>query len=100
MAELDLEKEMTKIEKFLVKNNRRDFVDEMRSATRESLDFKMLRLAVHREEIASAKVKDEELQKVTDHKKELEAVYKEQLKMNAKMARFIGLLMSEKGFSE
>lgn len=97
MSELTLEKETTKLEKFLIKNDRRDFVDDMRGGSRESLDAKLLSLAKHREDIKNTRAKDEKLESVAKEKKELERPYNEQLKFNEKMARFVALIMRENG---
>lgn len=97
MSELSLEKETTKLEKYLVKQGRKDFIDEMRAASPETLNTKMLALAKHREEIANTKASDTELEQAVQRKKDLEEPYKEQKKMNEKMARFVGLMMKENG---
>lgn len=97
MSELTLEKETTKLEKYLVKQGRKDFIDEMRAASPEALNTKLLALAKHNQEIANTKAKDDELEKANNKKKELEAPYKDQKKMNEKLARFVALMMEEKG---
>jgi hypothetical protein len=95
--ELTLEKETTKLEKYLVKQGRKDFVEAMRNASASELDSKMLSLAKHREEIATTKSNDTELETAKEKKKDLEAPYREQLAMNKKLSRFVGLMMKEMG---
>ena len=97
MSEPTLELETTKLEKFLIKQGRMDFVEEIRAASPESLNTKLLNLAKHAQEIANTKSADLELEVVAQKKKELEAPYNEQKRMNAKMARFVALMMKEQG---
>ncbi len=95
MLNEDLEKEVTKLEIYLRKNNRQDFIDEMRNAGPEQLDAKMLSLAKHKEEVANTRARDEELKASKAKTKELNAPYNEQLRMNAKLSRFVSLMMQE-----
>lgn len=97
MSEFTLATETTKLEKYLVKQGRKDFIDEMRAATPESLNAKLLALAKHNQEIANTKANDQELEKAKQRKKDLEEPYKEQKKMNEKLARFVALMMREQG---
>jgi len=97
MSEIALEKETTKLEKYLRKQGRQDFVDEIRAASEATLDSKLLGLAKHREEIRNTKAGDLELEQAKQRKKDLEEPYKDQLKMNEKLSRFIALIMRENG---
>lgn len=97
MDELTLEKEVTKLERYLIKQGREDFVQAMRAAEEDRLNSKLLSLAKHRQEIKSTKAEDLELLRASELKKELEAPYKEQLRMNEKLASFVALVMKEKG---
>lgn len=97
MNEATLEKETTKLEKYLIKEGRREFIDEVRVADPAVLDQKILGLAKHREEIKNTKSEDVELTRCIQTKKSLEAPYREQLRMNEKMASFIALIMRERG---
>lgn len=90
-----LEKETTKLEKYLVKEGRKDFIDEIRAASPEQLDAKLLGLAKHDQEINNTKAKDADLQAAKDKAKELGAVYRDQLRMNKKLTRFVALVMKE-----
>jgi hypothetical protein len=97
MSELTLEKETTKLEKHLVKQGRRDFIDEIRAASPDALNAKLLGLAKHNQEIANTKAADQELERAKQRKKDLEEPYKDQKKMNEKLARFVALVMKEQG---
>lgn len=97
MSELTLEKETTKLEKYLVKQGRKDFIDEVRGASSETLNQKLLALAKHNQEIANTKAADSELEAAKERKKDLEQPYKDQKKMNEKLARFVALIMKENG---
>ena len=95
MQEITLEKETTKLEKYLEKQGRKDFIEAVRGASPETLDSKLLALAKHNQEISNTKASDEKLIEASVSKKVLEAPYREQLNMNKKMSRFIALIMKE-----
>lgn len=97
MKELTLELETTKLERYLIKHDRADFIKETRGASPETLDAKLLGLAKHNQEISNTKADDEELIQAAQRKKDLEAPYREQLRMNTKLARFVSLIMQEQG---
>lgn len=97
MNELDQEKEVTKLERYLKREGRDDFVTEMMGASTQQLDAKMLSLAKHNEEITNTKNEDEELQQAKVKVKVLGAPYRDQTKMNKKLTRFVALLMANKG---
>ena len=93
----DLEKETTKLERYLLKNDRRDFIDAVRVMEGDQFDAKILALAKHREEIRDSRADDVELNQAKLRKKILDEPYRDQLKMNEKMTRFVALIMREKG---
>jgi hypothetical protein len=97
MNELDQELEMTKLERYLKREGRQDFVDEMHRASPVQLDSRMLGLTKHREEIDTTRNNDEDLKKAKNEAKALGATYREQTKMNKKLTRLVALLMAEKG---
>lgn len=97
MEEITLEKEVTKLEKYLKKEGRQDFVDEMMDGDSERLNAKLLGLAKHRQEILNTRSEDGDLKKAKEEVKDLDAPYKEQLKMNEKLTRFVSLVMKDKG---
>lgn len=97
MSEPTLEKETTKLERYLIKEGRKDFIDEIRAASLGTLDQKMLGLAKHREEIRNTKANDEALNDAKERAKDLGAPYRDQLRMNEKLTRFVSLIMKENG---
>lgn len=97
MSEMNQELEQTKLEKYLRREGRQDFVDEMHRASPSQLDAKLLGLAKHSEEIENAKNADGDLKEAKAKAKVLGATYNDQKRMNKKLARFVGLLMKEKG---
>lgn len=97
MSELLDEKEIIKLERYLKREGREDFVTEMMAASPALLDSKMLGLAKYREEIQNTQNADEELKRVKQHAKTLGAPYRDDVKMNKKLTRFVALLMQEKG---
>ncbi len=96
--EITLEKEITKLGRYLVKEGRRDFVDEARGLAHDpsAVDAKILGLAKHREEIKTGRDTDTDLKKAKDQAKALGATYRKQLAMNEKLTRFLSLVASEK----
>lgn len=97
MNELQEEKEIIKLERYLRREGREDFVTEMQGASEVQLDAKMLALAKHAEEIQTTQANDEKLRDAKSEVRVLAAPYNDQKKMNKKMNRFVALLMKEKG---
>lgn len=97
MDDITLEKETTKLEKFLINEGREDFINEMRAGDEDRLNKKLLSLTKHRQEILSSRAEDEDLKRAKEEVKGLDAPYKEQLKMNEKLTRFVSLVMKDKG---
>lgn len=97
MDQLHEDKEKTKLEKFLKKQGRQDFLEEVDAADVTQLDSKLLGLAKHEQEINNTKSDDAALEEAKNVKKSLEAPYRDQLKMNKKLARYVALTMQEKG---
>lgn len=89
--------ELTKLEKFLIKEGRQDFLVQTQQASTDQLKVKQLELAKHAQEIEDTKQNDEKLIEITEQKKVLEEPYKEQLKFNKKMARYVHIISKEKG---
>jgi hypothetical protein len=94
---LDLEKEITKLEKYFVKNGRQEFVQELRSLDNDQRRDRLMKQAVHEQEIMDAKANDKELQAAKDLAKDLGAVYNENLRTNKKISRLIHLLIEDSG---
>lgn len=94
---MDLEKELTKLEKYLVKQGRVDLVQELRSLDNDSRRERLMKQAVHEQEILDTKEKDEELKKAKEQARFLAASYNEQTRMVKKISRFIHLLIEDSG---
>src|SRR5882672_11374894 len=99
MADLDLETELTKIEKKFAKEGREDEIKEIRSLDSPQLDAKLLALAKGREEILTAQGEDSDLRDAKKHSRFLGKTYRDQLKFNALKARFIELFRKDQGLS-
>lgn len=93
----DSEKEITKLERYLIKQGRQDFITEMRHGTPLIREAKRLNLAKHLQEIISTQASDKELNEVNAKRSQLRAPYLEQKKMNEKFSRFVHLLAEESG---
>lgn len=93
----DLEKEITKLERYLIKEGRKEFVEEIRlnPAGREA---KLISLFKHLQEIEETMKNDEELQKTRKTASALAYPYNRQKLMNKKLRRFIFLLNKEQGY--
>lgn len=97
MSELLDEKEIIKLERYLKREGREDFVTEMMGASPVQLDSKMLSLAKHAEEIQTTQADDQKLREAKAEVRTLASPYNDQKRMNKKMNRFVALLMKEKG---
>ena len=91
MSKLLEEKEMILLEKKIGG----DIASEFRSLSSTDMEYKLLQLAKHKEDIISTKNADVALQSAKDEVKELNAPYKDQLKQNELKARFLALLIKE-----
>lgn len=96
-GDLSLEREKTKLERYLIKKERGQFIEDVLKMGATELNQKMLGLAKHREEIRNTKAEDAELIEATEKKKSLEAPYREQLRMNEKLTRFVAIVMKDQG---
>jgi hypothetical protein len=92
MNQLSEGKEIIKLAKKLNEGDEGKF----RGMSVKELEFELLQTAKHREEIASTRKDDEELQSAKQIVKELNQPYSEQLKAVCDKSRFIALLMKEK----
>jgi hypothetical protein len=94
---VDLEKEITKLEKYLNKQGRSELVQELRRLGNDDRRGRLLAQAVHEQEIFDTKEKDQDLKDAREKARELNASYSEQLRMLKKISRFIHLLIEESG---
>lgn len=97
MSQMDNELEATKLERYLNKEGFKNLVEEVRAASPDTLDAKLLGIAKHNQEIQNTKNEDRELKRARENVSMLGATYREQLRNNAKIARFIALVMQERG---
>lgn len=92
----EMVKEATKLERYLVRQGRQELVNELRMLNPDELKQRILKQALHREETLDAKANDQALRNAKHEVKDLQAPYSDSLRMNAKIARFINLLLKEK----
>jgi hypothetical protein len=85
-------KEIVKLEEKLGEGVAADF----RAMPVKELEFKLLELSKHMQEIVTTQKEDEELQNAKDLVKELSAPYREQMGGNKLKQRFIHLLIKDK----
>lgn len=96
--ELNQHKERTKIERALKNNGMADFISSVDSMTKEELSNKLLNLAKHEQHIVSTMQRDDQLKDAKEKVKVLKQPYNEQRNMNKKMARYVGLVMEDRGY--
>lgn len=97
MSEENLEKEITKLEKYLLRQGRQDFLVDMKKSTKEEREAKLLSLTQHKQELLTTMANDDELNSLKEKVKFARSVYTDQTKMNDKLSRFIHLLMKDEG---
>ena len=96
MSDADLQvKEVTKLEKYLIRQKDSQFVKDLRALTKDQLKKKMQDQAIYRQETVTAKMEDEELKSLKEKVKDLQAPYNDSLKMNDKISRFVSLLLKD-----
>jgi hypothetical protein len=85
--------ELTKLAKKLDEHEE----SQLRGMSVKELEFKLLQLAKHSEEITSTMNDDEQYQSAKELVKEMAQPYREQANANKLKRRFIHLLIKEKG---
>jgi hypothetical protein len=88
---------MAKNYKKKVETNYPDFVSEVVGLSIENLESRILMYTKERERFLDQKEKDEELQKVSELKKELEAPYRENATAIGLKVKYLLGLLEEKG---
>lgn len=86
--------EITKLEKKLADE---ELMASLRACDKKELEFRLLQLAKHAEEITTTRNNDQTLNECADELKELKAPYTEQMKGVKLKARIIHLLLKEMG---
>lgn len=94
---MDLEKELTKLEKYLTRQGRTDLINDLRNLDNDERRQRLMKQAVYEQEIMDAKAKDEGLKAAKTVAKDLGAVYNENLRMNKKISRLIHLMIEDSG---
>lgn len=96
-----LQEEKLKLLKKVDKSFAEEVIAMMERTDANGLEFKLKELARHANAVQSQKASDEQLNRVINEKKVLEAPYREQLNQNKAKSRFVGLLLQElNGFQE
>ena len=96
MNRLADEKEIVKLEKTLKKHFSEEKIGELRALSIAQLDLELMKLSKERESEISAQKRDDELEKARQVVKELNAPYKESLKKNKLLSRFVALILEER----
>jgi hypothetical protein len=81
----------------VVEEQHSDWASTVQGLSIEELDNMILRYAKYREEIKEFREKDEELNKAKELVKELNAPYRENLKINEMKTKYLIMLLGEKG---
>lgn len=97
---LEEEKEIIKLERYLKKHARDELVSQLRSLDNDALRQRLMKQAVHEQEIMDTKAKAADQDPVKSAKalvKEHNATFNEQKRMSQKISRFIHLLIEDSG---
>lgn len=94
---LSLEKEVTKLERYFIKNGRHELVAELRRSNREQLHERLKKQAIHLQEIADSKAKDEKLKEAKNEVSFLSSPYNDSKTMCNRISRLIHLIVQEQG---
>lgn len=94
---MDLEKEITKLERYLNRQGRTELVQELRRLSNDARRERLKGQAIHEQETLDLRAKDKKLIAAKAEARDLNAIYNEQLRMNKKISRFIHLLIEDSG---
>lgn len=94
---MDLEKEITKLEKYLKRQGREELIRELRDLSNDDRRGRLMKQAVYEQEIFDSKENDKDLKAAKEKARDLNAVYNENLRLNKKISRFIHLLIEDSG---
>lgn len=97
---MDLEKEITKLEKYLLKNGRENLVKELRGLSNEQRRDRMKSQAILEQELTDLKAKAADKDPVKTARgviQEHNRTYSEQKRMSQKISRFVHLLIEDSG---
>lgn len=91
----ELVKEVTKLEKYLIREGREELVQELRRMGSDELKNKLKEYALYKQDLLDFKANDKKLQDAKELVKELNAPHNENIRMNDKISRFIGLVIKD-----
>ncbi len=94
--ELTLEKERTKLEKYLKKNARENLVTEINVMNKDQLQKRLLDQQIEKQKEITLKNNNDKLNSLKDQLREQTAVHNERIRMNDKISRFVSLVLEEK----
>lgn len=94
---MDLEKEMTKLERALLKDGRKELVEELRSLDNDARRERLMKQAIYEQEVQDTKNKDEKLKSARAMASFENSKYTDQIRMSKKIARYIHLLIEDSG---
>lgn len=95
--ELTLEKERTKLEKYLKKNCRPELIKEINSMGVDQLKQKLQDQTIEKQKEITLKNNNEKLNSLKDQLREQNAVHNERIRLNDKISRFVALVLEDKG---
>jgi hypothetical protein len=95
--EITLEKERTKLERYLKKNASPNLVEDLAHLNLEQLKKRIQDQAIHKQDTITSKQGDDDLNKLKDQVRERNSYWNDQIRMNDKISRYISLLMKDLG---
>jgi hypothetical protein len=95
--EITLEKERTKLERYLKRNGSPNLIEDLGRLNLEQLKKRIQDQAIHKQDTITEKQNDEKLNELKDKVREMNATYNEQIRMNDKISRYISLLIKDVG---
>mgnify|MGYP000853856142 FL=1 len=96
----DLEKEITKLERYFKRNGRDELVTELLNMSNDKRRERLMKQAILEQEITDTKKKAEEKEPVANAKaviREHNATFSEQTRYSRKISRFLHLLIEDSG---
>lgn len=94
---MDLEKEITKLERYLIKEGKENLIRELRDLDNDDRRQRLMKQAVYEQEVQDTKNNDEVLKKARAAANFENSKYTEQVRMSRKISRFIHLLIEDSG---
>lgn len=95
--EITLEKERTKLERYLKRNGSPNLVTDLQRLSLEQLKKRIQDQAIHKQDTITSKQEDVELNELKEKARSRNAYWNDQIRMNDKISRYISLLMRDLG---